>query len=237
MILVVPAIDILNGKCVRLEKGDFSKAEMVAEDPVEQVKIFQQMGFEMVHVVDLDAVKQARLVNYEIAKMMKQSTRLKIQFGGGVRNEEAVKQLIEAQIDYIILGSALFTSQKLVEQIIEKYGQDRFVASIDFLNDHVRLFGWEQESKIDVASGVNLVKKLGLKRLIYTDISADGTLVGHNIKLARKMRELFDGFLICSGGINSDRNIEELEKIGIDGVIVGKAIYFSKIDPKRWVKR
>ncbi|AEH51108.1 1-(5-phosphoribosyl)-5-[(5-phosphoribosylamino)methylideneamino]imidazole-4-carboxamide isomerase [Pseudothermotoga thermarum] len=235
--VVIPAIDIMDGKCVRLEKGDFSKVEVFQDDPAKQVLMFQELGFEIVHVVDLDAAKTGKLVNFEIIKKIRKETFIKIQYGGGVRSEEVVKKLLDIGVDFVILGTAIFRNQKFVEKVIGDFGADLFVACIDFMDNQVRLSGWQEQSFLTVEEAVEKVKTLGFKRLLYTDISSDGTLSGHDVNLALKMRKLFGGFLISSGGINSDRNIQKLQEVGVDGVVVGKAIYLSKIDLKRWSKR
>ncbi len=235
--LVIPSIDILDGRCVRLEKGNFTKMKIFRDDPIEQAMEFEKMGFETLHVVDLNAAREGKLVNFNIVKKIKEKTKLKIQYGGGVRREEVVEQLLSVGIDFIVLGSAVFVDQVFVGNVLGRYSPELFTASVDFLDNRIRVFGWMKETQIEIADAVNLVKNFGFRRLMYTDISADGTMNGHSVELARKLRGMFDGFLISSGGINCDENIEELEKVGIDAVVVGKAMYLSKISPKRWLKR
>lgn len=227
--IVIPAIDIIGGRCVRLKKGDYNQIEHYDIDPVEQARVFQSYGAKYLHVIDLDGAKAGKPINFDIINKIKKQTNIVIECGGGIRDIEAISIYFNAGIDYIILGSIIFKNPKLIDRIFSVFRCDRFVAAVDFMDGFVKVSGWMEDTKISFEEGIKVINRLGFKRLIYTDINTDGMLMGHNLAEAQNIRGLFDGFLIASGGISSIDDIKALKSIGVDGAIIGKALYEGKV--------
>ncbi|ABP67606.1 phosphoribosylformimino-5-aminoimidazole carboxamide ribotide isomerase [Caldicellulosiruptor saccharolyticus DSM 8903] len=227
--IVIPAIDIIDGKCVRLTQGDYSRVQEYNLDPVQQAKYFEKEGARYLHVVDLDGAKKGSPVNFEVIKRIKESTSLSVECGGGIRDKKTINDYLLAGIDYIILGSVIFKNPEFVEDVLKRFGNERFIASLDFEEGYVKLSGWQEATRISVEEGILHIKKLGFQKLIYTDIKTDGMLKGHNFEAAKYIRSLFDGFLISSGGISSMNDVLKLKDIGVDGVIIGKALYTGHV--------
>ncbi|WAM34832.1 1-(5-phosphoribosyl)-5-[(5-phosphoribosylamino)methylideneamino]imidazole-4-carboxamide isomerase [Caldicellulosiruptor morganii] len=230
--IIIPAIDIIGGRCVRLSQGDYNKIQEYSSDPVQQAIFFEKEGAKYLHVVDLEGAKAGNPANFEVIRRIKQSTNLTVQCGGGIRDEATISNYLLAGINYIILGSIIFKNPEFVKNALKKYGSERFIASLDFEDGFLKLSGWQESTKISVKEGIVHIKNLGFQRLIYTDIKTDGMLKGHNFEAASYIRRLFDGFLISSGGISSKDDILRLKDIGTDAVIIGKALYTGHISLK-----
>lgn len=227
--IIIPAIDIINKMCVRLTQGDYEKVENYRIDPLEQAKRFESQGAKLIHIVDLDGAKLGKPVNFEVIKRIKQDTNLTIECGGGIRDLKTISDYFNANVDYLILGSVILKNFQFVKEVIKIFGNERFIAALDFQDNYVKISGWVEDSQITLEQGIEIIKSLGIKRLIYTDINTDGMLSGHNLEIAKYIRKLFDGFLISSGGISSLDDIVNLKNIGADGVIIGKALYTGKL--------
>lgn len=223
--IIIPAIDIIGGKCVRLTQGDYNKVQEYNSDPVQQAKYFEEEGARYLHVVDLDGAKTGSPVNFEVIKSIKANTGLIVECGGGIRDRKTITGYLSAEIDYIILGSIIFKNPEFVKSVLSEFGREKFVASLDFEEGYIKLSGWQEETRVSIEEGILHVKEIGFQRLIYTDIKTDGMLKGHNFEAAKRIRTLFDGILISSGGISSLDDILKLRDIGVDGVIIGKALY------------
>lgn len=229
--LVIPAIDIKNGKCVRLVQGDPERETIYSDDPVAMALEFQRLGARLIHVVDLDGAFEGRPVNIDLVMLIQKSLTIPIEIGGGIRDSHAVKTYLDAGIKRIILGTAVLEGDP--GAIIERYG--RFiVAGVDAKNSMVATRGWKNISGVAAVDLIKELKKMGLAEIIYTDISTDGMLGGPNIRAMETILEEVDGIsLIASGGVSSVEDIERLAGLaprGLKGCIVGKAIYDGRVN-------
>lgn len=227
--IVFPAIDIRGGKCVRLTQGDFERETIYSTDPVKQALYFKREGAKHLHVVDLDGAKEGIIKNIETVAEIKRKSGLYVQCGGGIRDFEAAKELVDAGIDCVIIGSAFFNRRREVERMLKEFSGEKVALSLDFIKDKIKISGWQESVKEDIDHSVKEAEKIGIKKIIFTDISRDGTLEGPDLDAAKSLREIFKGLLIASGGIKSAEDVMRLKKIGIDGVIIGKALYNSEI--------
>jgi len=226
--IIYPAIDILNGKCVRLFKGDYSKVTEYSKNPLEVAIAFMNAGATHLHIVDLDGAKTDLSVNTEIIKSICSNTNLLVQTGGGIRTMERIKELISAGADRVVLGTVAIKNPDLVRLAVKEY-KEKIVVGIDALNDKVSVDGWTSSSDQNAISLAMIMKDMGVSSIVYTDISKDGTLEGPNI-IALKEMILKTGLdVVASGGIKDIDDIEEVKKTGAYAVITGKAIYEGKI--------
>lgn len=227
--IILPAIDIKNGKCVRLYKGDFNTVEQVANDPLETALSFQKAGAKYLHMVDLDGAKDKALANKEIFLEVAKNTNLKIELGGGIRDMLAAAFYLENGIDRIILGSAALKNPALVTELVAEYG-DRIVVGIDAKNKMVATEGWLEESNVNFITMAKEMQAIGVKNIVYTDISKDGTLEGPNIEELTEINEAVSCNIIASGGISCLEDIKALKKLNMYGVICGKSLYKNTLD-------
>ncbi len=227
---VIPAIDIINGKCVRLTQGDYGKMKVYREDPVEVAKEFENADLEYLHLVDLDGAKKGRVTNWKIIESIQAETALKVDFGGGVKTEAEVEELLDLGIERINIGSLAVKDPELFRTFLKKYGTDNFILSADVRNEQVQMAGWTETSGTSIFDLATSFEKNGLQFLTCTDISADGMLNGPNFGLYKKLRSKFPNLnIIASGGISSIEDLEELKYQKVYAIIVGKAIYENKI--------
>ncbi|MFA5522777.1 MAG: 1-(5-phosphoribosyl)-5-[(5-phosphoribosylamino)methylideneamino]imidazole-4-carboxamide isomerase [Tissierellales bacterium] len=233
--IIYPAIDILKGKCVRLYKGDYDKVTQYFEDPLEVAISFKKAGASHIHVVDLDGAKSGNSENLEIIKSICEKSGLLVQTGGGIRSLERIDELVAAGVDRIILGTAAIKNPTLVKEAVKKYG-DKIVVGIDALNDKVSVEGWTDTTDKDALETTLFMKSLGVKSIVYTDISKDGTLEGPNLKALKKMIEESGLDVVASGGIKDIDDIRAVNNLKAYAVISGKAIYEDKIDLKALFK-
>jgi phosphoribosylformimino-5-aminoimidazole carboxamide ribotide isomerase len=227
---VVPAIDIINGKCVRLTQGDYGKMKIYREDPVEVAKEFEDADLEYLHLVDLDGAKQGRVVNWKIIEAIQAETALKVDFGGGVKTEAEVEELLDLGIEQINIGSLAVKEPDTFSSFIKKYGAENFILSADVLKDQVQLTGWTEGSGMSIFDVTANLEKQGLRYITCTDISTDGMLNGPNFGLYKKLKNRFPNLKItASGGISSIDDLAELKYQKLHAAIVGKAIYEHRI--------
>jgi len=227
--IVFPAVDIKDGRCVRLTQGDFDKETVYSKDPVKQAMYFKNQGAKYLHLVDLDGAKEGVLKNIEIIVEIKRKSGLYVQCGGGIRDFETAKELVDAGIDCIIIGSAFFNRRKEVERMLKEFSREKVALSLDFKKDKIKISGWQESVEMGIDHSVKEAERIGIEKIIFTDISRDGTLEGPNLDAAKRLREIFKGLLIASGGIKSVEDVMKLKQIGIDGVIIGKALYNNDI--------
>ncbi|MBU1018706.1 MAG: 1-(5-phosphoribosyl)-5-[(5-phosphoribosylamino)methylideneamino]imidazole-4-carboxamide isomerase [Patescibacteria group bacterium] len=228
--LILPAIDIIGGKCVRLTKGDYSQVKEYSANPCEVARKFKEAGAEMLHVVDLDGAREGRIVNMNIIKELV-GVGLPIQVGGGIRDYESAKKLLNLDVSRIILGTAAVNDQDLLKRLIAEFGADRVVISVDIKDGKIAVKGWEEVSDVSVEDFLEKLGELGVETIIVTDISRDGMLEGVKIK------SLPNGFeVIVAGGVTSIEDIVKLRELGAGGVIIGKALYEGKIDLNQAIK-
>lgn len=229
--LIIPAIDIKNGKCVRLTQGDFGSEKIYSEDPVTIAKQWEAKGAQMLHIVDLDGAKNGKLENLDVIKMIAQSVAIPIQVGGGIRNNESVKTLLSAGVSRVILGTLALENQDELKNILKDFASQIAVA-LDTKDGRLMKQGWfENSDKRSVVTALEL-ERIGVQRFIYTDVIKDGTLTEPNYKEIANLTKNIVVPVIASGGISTITSIKQLKSIGVEGVIIGKALYEGKVDLK-----
>lgn len=233
--IILPAIDIKDGQCVRLTKGDFATVEKVADDPLKTALAFQEAGAEWIHMVDLDGAKEGSLKNSPAFLEVAQKTSLKVELGGGIRTPESIDYYMEQGISRVIIGSAAISSPELVKAAVEKYG-DRIAVGIDARNGLVSGDGWLTDSDITYLDLAKKMEAIGVKCIIFTDISKDGTLSGPNLEQLGRINEAVDCDVIASGGIHTMKDIIALKEMGLNGAICGKSIYKGTLSLKEAIE-
>lgn len=226
--IIIPAIDILDGKPVRLYKGDYNKKEIVAEDVVTTASKFESIGAKYIHLVDLDGAKVGRLVNSTVILNVVNSVKIPVEVGGGIRNISDIEYLINNGVSRVILGTAAIEDKKLLKDAIDKFA-DKIAVGIDCKNGLVYGRGWLEASDIHYISFAKELEKEGVKTIIVTDISKDGTLEGVNIEMLRELQKNVKINIIASGGIKDSSDICLLKNLDIYGAITGKAIYANTL--------
>ena len=230
---IIPAIDIINGQCVRLSKGDYNTAKIYSNDPLEVAKSFQDHGVEYLHLVDLDGAKSQGIVNHKVLETLATKTNLKIDFGGGLKTDQDLKIAFESGAKQITGGSIAVKDPQRFLSWIKTYGAHKIILGADAANEKIAISGWLETSKEDLIPYVANYMTKGISDVICTDISKDGMLEGPSIALYEKMiRELKDIKLIASGGVATLQDLYDLSVVGCDGAIVGKAIYEDRISLK-----
>ena len=231
---IIPAIDLLNGKCVRLNQGNYNEVTKFNSDPVKQAQIWEKQGAKRLHLVDLDGAKTGEPINDQTIKEIKKSISIPIQLGGGIRNIERAKELLDIGIDRIILGTIAIENPELVRVLSQEYPK-RIAVGIDAKEGMVATRGWLKRSEITSLELAKQLNDLELAAIISTDISTDGTLEGPNIQALREIAEVSINPVIASGGIGSINDLislVDLEHEGIEAIIVGRALYDGSIDLK-----
>lgn len=227
---IIPAIDIMDGKCVRLSQGDYSRKTIYNEDPLEVAKMFEAYGLQRLHLVDLDGAKAHHIINHKVLEKIALHTTLTIDFGGGLKSDRDLDIAFEAGADMITGGSVAVKSPAVMRQWIKTYGSERIILGADALDRKISVSGWTEETGLDIFTFIHQWMEKGMDKVISTDISRDGMLIGPSIQLYQEILQKNPGvYLIASGGVGSLQDILELEKIGVPAVIVGKAIYEGKI--------
>ena len=231
--IIFPAIDIKDGKCVRLKEGDFAQKTVYSDNPAEMALRWQKEGCEFLHIVDLDGALEGKSKNLQVIKDILALSKVPVQVGGGIRNMETVDEMLTLGVARVILGSAAVKNPEFVKAATSKY-DDRIVIGIDAKNGEAAISGWGEKSGINAADLALNMKKQGVKRIIYTDISRDGTLTGVNAQETAELAEKTGLKIIASGGVASIDDIKILKSyLNIEGVIVGKAIYDGRVDLKQ----
>jgi phosphoribosylformimino-5-aminoimidazole carboxamide ribotide isomerase len=235
--LIIPSIDIFENKVVRLKKGDFNNITYYSNSPYEQAKLYESLGFKLIHIVDLEGSKTGKFTAISSIKKIKENTNLEIEFGGGIRSSENVYELFSAGIDYFVIGSLSIKDKAEFEKIVNNNTAEKIVVAADVNDELIRVSGWTEETEISIYSHIDYCRNLGIGKFLVTDISRDGMLSGTNKVLYKKILNNKPGInLIASGGIKDLEDIKGLKEINPYGVIVGKAIYENKIDLKELSK-
>lgn len=230
MIEMIPAIDLIGGKCVRLTKGDYGTQKIYNEDPVAQAKEFEKLGFKRLHVVDLDGAKSKHIVNDAVLRAITDNTSLIVDFGGGIKTAEDIEKAFNAGATMVTLGSIAVTNPQLCEEWITKYGADKIVLGADVRNGKISINGWKEDSEEELIPFLKKYIEMGVKNVLCTEISKDGTLEGPAIELYKQiMAEYPHIHLIASGGVGCNDDITNLDRAGIPAVVFGKAYYEGKI--------
>ena len=233
MIELIPAIDIIDGQCVRLTKGDYNQKKVYNEDPLTVAKDFEKIGFKRLHMVDLDGARSKHIVNDEILRRVTAETSLIVDFGGGIKSEEDIVKAFESGASMITVGSIAVTQPELFIQWMEKYGPEKMILGADVRNGMISINGWKKDSQISLLPFLKQYVEAGVKNVLCTEISKDGTLQGPAVTLYKEIMSAYPKLhLIASGGVSRKEDIDELESEGIPAVVFGKAIYEGRINLK-----
>ncbi|MBQ2224603.1 MAG: 1-(5-phosphoribosyl)-5-[Prevotella sp.] len=235
---LIPAIDIINGQCVRLTNGDYEQKKIYNNNPAEVAREFERLGFKRLHVVDLDGAKSKHIVNDAVLKAITSSTNLIVDFGGGIKTEADIEKAFAAGAAMVTVGSIAVTQPELFMQWLEKYGAERMILGADVRNGKISINGWKEDSAEDLLPFLKQYVDKGVHNVLCTEISKDGTLSGPATDLYKQiMSEYPNLHLIASGGISSNEDIEELNCNNIPAVVFGKAFYEGRIDINKLLKR
>ena len=230
---LIPAIDIINGQCVRLTKGDYDQKTVYSDSPAKMAKSFETLGFQRLHVVDLDGAKSKHIVNDAVLKAITSETNLIVDFGGGIKTDEDIEKAFAAGAAMVTVGSIAVTNPNLFMDWLEKYGADRLILGADVRHGKISINGWKEDSDEDLLPFLKKYVDAGVKHVLCTEISKDGTLAGPAVDLYRRVMETYPALhLIASGGVSSKEDIIALDAAGIPTVVFGKAIYEGKINLK-----
>lgn len=221
---IYPAIDIIDGACVRLVQGDYSQKTKFADDPCEIAMRWQNEGGEFIHIVDLDGARNGEMPNFDLIVRIADKLNIPIEVGGGVRNMECVEKYLDNGVNRVIIGTSALSNPDFVKEAVTKYGE-RVVVGIDAKDGMVAVNGWEEVSNTSAIDLAKQMEKIGVKTIIYTDIATDGMLKGPNVKAMEEMTEAVSIDVVASGGVSSADDIARLKDTGVEGAIVGKALY------------
>lgn len=230
--IIYPAIDLKAGRCVRLYQGDFEQETVVNTDPLSQAKIFEETGAQALHIVDLDGALSGDLTNFRVIEQIRQTLTIPLQVGGGIRSMEQIATYLDIGVERVIIGSKAVEDPEFVKQAVEKYG-DKIAVGIDAKEGLVATRGWVSVSNQNYLDVATQMANLGVRTIIFTDISKDGTLLGPNLEqLAAIQKQVPDVQIIASGGISSRADLEQVKALNVYGVISGKALYNGNISMK-----
>lgn len=233
MIELIPAIDIIDGKCVRLTKGDYGQKTVYRDSPAEVAREFGQLGFRRLHVVDLDGAKSRHIVNVDVLREITATTSLVVDFGGGIKTDADIEKAFEAGAAMVTVGSVAVTQPDLFARWLRRYGPGRMILGADVRGGKISINGWKEDSTEDLLPFLQRYVDMGVTNVLCTEISKDGTLQGPATLLYKKVMEAYPTLhLIASGGVSSIADIEALERAAIPAVVFGKAIYEGRIDLK-----
>ena len=227
--IILPAIDIKDGQCVRLYQGDYAQVTTYDADPVQVAQRWQAAGASWLHVVDLDGAASGQPVNVELINHMHVATSLHIEVGGGMRSLDHIQHMLDVGVDRVILGTVALTDRKLLEQALARWGE-RIAVGLDARDGWVAIAGWRETSRVQATALATELTTVGIQRFIYTDIARDGALRGPNLNALKEMQRATPRPLIASGGVSSIDDLRSLAALGVEGAIVGKAIYTGDLD-------
>ena len=228
---LIPAIDIIDGKCVRLTKGDYGQKKVYNDDPVAQAKEFEKLGMKRLHVVDLDGAKAKHVVNVDVLRGITAATGLKVDFGGGIKSDDDIEKAFAAGASLVTIGSIAVSQPDTFMRWLDRYGADKVILGADVRNGLVSINGWKEDTSEKLLPFLARYVKAGVKNVLCTEISRDGTLSGPSTDLYREVMEAFPGIhLIASGGVGRNEDIIELDEAGIPAVVFGKAWYERRLD-------
>jgi phosphoribosylformimino-5-aminoimidazole carboxamide ribotide isomerase len=227
--IILPAIDIKDGQCVRLFQGDYAQVTTYDSDPVQVARRWQDAGSSWLHLVDLDGAKAGYPVNAELIKRIRAATTLHIEVGGGIRTLDHIEQMLDLGVDRVILGTVAITDRALLQEALACW-QERIVVGLDARDGYVAITGWLETSQVKAVDLAAELSALGVQRFVYTDIARDGALTGPNLKALTEMQQAVTSALVASGGVSSLADLQALAQSGVEGTIVGKAIYTGAVD-------
>lgn len=227
---IIPAIDIIDGKCVRLTQGDFHQKKEYHNNPLEIAKRFEDAGVKRLHLVDLDGAKQKKIVNLKVLELIASNTDLFIDFGGGIQSEEDIKKAFGAGASQVTGGSVAIKNPKLFESWLENFGHEQIILGADVIDKHIAVGGWQEKTAVHIHKFLEGYLQKSIKYVICTDINKDGLLQGPAFNLYSEILNYYPEIsLIASGGVSTLQDVHELDKIGVEGVIIGKALYEGNI--------
>ena len=226
---IIPAIDLINGQCVRLSQGNYLSKKVYHNNPIEMAKAFEAAGLKFLHLVDLDGAKAKRPINHKILETISRETNLTVDFGGGIRTEKDIELAFSCGAAQITLGSIAVKNPKLVEWSIKHCGAEKIILGADCYNRKIAISGWEDKTAIDVDDFIRHYEALGIEYVLCTDVAQDGMLNGPSFDLYKNLMEQTQVHLIASGGVSSIKDVLDLQAMGIASVIIGKAIYEGNI--------
>ncbi len=227
---IIPAIDLIDGKCVRLTQGDYAQKKVYNENPLDVAKSFEDQGLQYLHLVDLDGAKAGKVTNWKVVESITTHTKLTVDFGGGIKTDDEIRKLFEHGVQQVNLGSIAVKEPQKVIQWIDEFGSDKIILSADVKNNTIAISGWQESSSINIRNFLRDYIENGIEYVTCTDISTDGMLTGPNIELYKTLILSFPQLhLVASGGVGTMEDLQELKRIGVDGVIVGKAIYEGRV--------
>jgi len=228
---LIPAIDLIDGQCVRLTKGDYASKKVYNSDPLAQARIFEEAGIEHLHLVDLSGAKAGKPVHLDVLEKISRETKLKVDFGGGIRTAEGITEVLNRGARQVNLGTMLIKNMNLASEWISRFGAESLIASVDVLDHKVKISGWQKDSGLELFPVVEKLIEAGFIYLTVTDIDRDGTLGEPAYQLYKDMLSRFPGIrLNASGGVSAQEQLPKLDQIGCHGAIVGKAIYEGRIE-------
>ena len=233
--IIYPAIDLKDGKCVRLSQGAFDKVTVFNDEPKNVAKSFQEAGASFIHVVDLDGARSGKSQNHEAIASIVSAINIPIQTGGGIRTMEDIEQKLSMGVERIILGTAALKHPDLVKAAVKAYG-NHIAVGIDASQGLVAVEGWEEVSRTKAVDICIKMKDIGVQTIIYTDIAKDGMMSGPNVEATKEIVETTGLSVIASGGVSSIDDLEQLSEIGVSGVIIGKALYLGALDLKSVIR-
>jgi 1-(5-phosphoribosyl)-5-[(5-phosphoribosylamino)methylideneamino] imidazole-4-carboxamide isomerase (EC 5.3.1.16) len=238
MIEIIPAIDLIDGKCVRLSQGDYEAKKVYNEDPLEVAKMFEDAGIRRLHLVDLDGAKAKHIVNQSVLEKIASNTSLVIDFGGGVQSDEDIEIAFNSGASMVTGGSIAVRNKELFTSWITKYGADKIILGADCKDHKIAVSGWQEATSVEVIPFIGDYNQKGISKVVCTDISKDGMLQGPSIDLYKDILNVFPNlYLIASGGVSCFQDILDLEKSGVPAVILGKAIYENRVTLKELSRR
>lgn len=226
---LIPAIDIIDGKCVRLSKGDYDTKKIYHEDPLHIAKEYEANGIQYLHLVDLDGAKAKTIKNLKTLEILASETNLIIDFGGGIKTRESLESAFNAGANQVTIGSIAVENPEMCEEWIKEFGAEKLILGADCLDRKVKTSGWLTDSNFDVLEFIQAYQRKGINQVICTDISKDGMLEGPSFELYKEILSQSNISLIASGGISSMKDLDDLKELGCSGAIIGKALYEGKI--------
>lgn len=233
--IIYPAVDVRDGKCVRLTQGEFNKETIYADNPVEMALKWEKMGARYLHVVDLDGARSGKSQNIAVISEMAAKMGIPVQLGGGIRTIEMIENVLSKGIERVILGTSAVKDPELVKRAVKTF-ENKVVIGIDAKDGMVAIEGWEKTSEFKAVDFAKKMEDLGVKTIIYTDISRDGMLIGPNLKAMEEMVKAVNIDIIASGGVGKIEDIKNLKEVGVSGAIVGRALYTGDVDLKEAIE-
>lgn len=230
-----PAIDLKDGKSVRLKQGEFKEITVYCEEPYKVARYFEENGASFIHLVDLDGALEGHSVNEDTIKKIVSSVNIPCELGGGIRTMEDIERVLSYGINRVIIGTKAVKDPSFVEEAVKRFGADRIVVGVDAKNGMVAIEGWEKVSDKSALSMCLSMKEMGVKNIVYTDISKDGMLMGPNVAMTQELTDKTGMNIIASGGVSSMEDLRNLNAAGIKGAIIGKAIYENRVNVKEAV--